>query len=69
LKLLPPAQRKIIAAFNSGAASREDIAQRSQYSVTSSNFANLLLGLSTLGILIRPSPGMVDLADWVGEIL
>lgn len=62
-------ERKVLGAFNGHAASRDEIAERSGYSPSSGGFNNLLSSLSSVGILIRPAPGHVDLADWVREIM
>lgn len=62
-------ERKVIAAFNGTASTRDEITTRSGYSPTSGGFNNLLSSLSSIGIVTRPAPGMVDLADWVREIL
>jgi hypothetical protein len=56
-------------AFSAAAATREEIANRSNYSHTFSGFEKTLSQLSSIGVVIRPAPGMVDLADWVREIL
>ena len=69
LSVLGPAQRRVLDAFNGSAATREEIAQRSQYSNTSSGFEKTLSQLSSIGVVTRPAPGMVDLADWVRELL
>jgi uncharacterized protein len=61
-------ERKVLAAFNGSAASRDEIAERSGYSPSSGEFNNLLSSLSGVGIITRPAPGMVDLADWVREL-
>jgi hypothetical protein len=62
-------ERKVLAAFNGTAASRGEIAERSGYSPSSGGFNNLLGSLSSIGVVTRPAPGMVDLADWVRELL
>jgi hypothetical protein len=69
LGVLGPAQRRVLDAFNGTAATKEEIADRSQYSVTSSGFEKTLSQLSSIGVVTRPAAGMVDLADWVREIL
>jgi hypothetical protein len=69
LSILGPAQRRVLDAFNGSAATREEIAERSNYSNTSSGFEKTLSQLSSIGVVIRPAPGMVDLADWVRELL
>ena len=48
---------------------REEIAERSNYSNTSSGFDKTLSQLSSIGVVTRPAPGMLDLADWVRELL
>ena len=62
-------ERKVLGAFNGSASSREEIAERSGYSPSSGGFNNLLSSLSSVGIVTRPAPGMVDLADWVRDLL
>jgi hypothetical protein len=69
LSVLGPAQRRVLDAFNGSAATREEIVERSNYSNTSSGFDKTLSQLSSIGILTRPAPGMVDLAEWVRELL
>jgi hypothetical protein len=69
LSVLGPAQRRVLGAFNAAAATREEIAERSNYSNTSSGFDKTLSQLSSIGVVTRPAPGMLDLADWVREIL
>ena len=67
--VLHPAQRRVFDAFNGTAAMKEEIAERSQYSVTSSGFEKTLSQLSSIGVVTRPAPEMVDLADWVRELV
>ena len=69
LSVLQPAQRRVLDAFNGTAATKQEIADRSQYSATSSGFEKTLSQLSSIEIVTRPAPGMVDLADWVRELL
>jgi hypothetical protein len=69
LSVLGPAQRRVLDAFNGTSATRDEIAERSQYSNTSSGFEKTLSQLSSIGVVTRPAPGMVDLADWVRELL
>jgi hypothetical protein len=69
LSVLAPAQRRVLDAFNGSAATREEIAERSNYSNTSSGFEKTLSQLSSIGVVTRPAPGMVNLADWVRELL
>ena len=69
LDSLTAPERKVLAAFNSHVASRDEIAERSGYSPSSGGFNNLLGSLAGIGVIVRPAPGMVDLADWAREIL
>ena len=63
-------RRRILAAFtDNDAISREMVAERSGYAMSTSSFKNALGSLVTLGMLTKPSPGMVDLAAWVRELL
>jgi uncharacterized protein len=58
-------QRRIVDAFNGTQASRAEIAERSGYSAASSGYRNLISSLSSIGAIVYPSTGMVELADWV----
>ena len=69
LSVLGPARRRVLDAFSGSAATREEIAERSQYSNTSSGFDKTLSQLSSIGVVTRPAPGIVDLADWVRALL
>jgi uncharacterized protein DUF87 len=62
-------QRKIVDAFSGTQESRAVIAERSGYSPTSSGYSNLIYSLAGIGVIVYPSPGMVDLAHWVRELL
>ena len=69
LMTLNAPQRQIVDAFNGTQASRAEIAERSGYSAASSGYRDLISSLSSIGVVVYPSTGMVDLADWVREIL
>ena len=69
METLSAPQRRVVEAFNGTQASRVEIAERSGYSPASSGYRNLISSLSSIGVVTYPSSGMVDLADWVREIL
>jgi uncharacterized protein len=69
LDTLSDPQRRIVSAFNGTQASRAEIAERSGYSPKSSGYSNLIYSLAGIGVIVYPSTGMVDLADWVRELL
>lgn len=69
--VLSGSERKLVEAFRRSKTgmARDELARRSGYSETSSTFQNLVGSLCTLGVLQKPSRGVVALAPWVGEIL
>ncbi len=67
--VLPGPQTKIINAILQGDASREIIAERSDYSATSTSFTNPLGNLKSLGLVTYPSPGHVAMTAWAAEVL
>jgi hypothetical protein len=69
LSTMSGSQLKVLNAFNGTEAAREEIAERSGYAASSGNFNNLLGSLSSIGVVTRPAPGVVDLTDWVRELL
>jgi hypothetical protein len=71
LSVLDGPHNRIIEAFNADAAaiSRDKVAEGSGYSPNTSSFKNAVGRLSTLGILTRPSMGMLALSDWAREVL
>jgi uncharacterized protein len=63
-------QRRLVDALNgSGALSRDDLGARTEYSPSSGGFNNLIGSLSRLGLIVKPQPGDVALADWAQELL
>lgn len=71
LSVLGSPHKRIIAAFGNGrnSVSRDEVAEGSGYSPNTSSFKNAVSKLSTLGILTRPSSGMLALSDWATELL
>ena len=68
--ILTGPQQKIIAAFNGhDAVSCADVAQASGYEAGGGSFRNNVSRLNVLGILHRPSSGMLALTDWAVEVL
>lgn len=49
--------------YDAGTISREDLAQQSEYSITSSSFANGISGLRTLDLIHGPAGGSLTIAD------
>jgi hypothetical protein len=70
LSVLSNPHQKIVFAFNGDASlSRDEVAQRSGYSVGSGGFNNLVGRLNTLNILERPAQGMLAITSWAREVL
>jgi uncharacterized protein len=71
LSVLDGPNNRIIEAFvgKATAISRDNVAEGSGYSPNTSSFKNAVSRLSTLGIIHRPSAGMLALSDWAREIL
>lgn len=64
-------QRKLVGALK-GAFSgltRDNLGEATGYSSSSGGFNNLIGSLSTLGIVVKPAPGVVALSDWAQELL
>lgn len=70
LSVLSGSQRRLVDAMLDGQAmTREDLAKATDYSAGSGGFNNLIGSLCTIGILEKPSPGMVEISDWAAEVL
>jgi uncharacterized protein len=67
--VLPGPQTRIVKGLLDGDCAREVLAERSDYSATSSSFKNPLSNLRSLGIIDYPAPNHVALADWAREVL
>lgn len=70
-QVLTSPQQKILEALRGlgGHASREQIAESSDYSAGSGNFNNLLGGLRTLCIIDYPRTGEAQITAWASELL
>lgn len=65
-----PNMRLINAFQNNGQIlSREEIAEKSGYAVSTGSFKNALSRLSVLGIVERQGVGVIKLSDWAMELL
>ncbi len=70
LSSLSNPQKKIIATLvGRGSRSREDVATDTGYSASSGGFNNLIGSLGTLGIVVKPQQGHIELSDWAQELL
>lgn len=70
LSKLTGSQKKIVeAAKGHEKLTREEMAERTEFSAGSGNFNNLLGSLRTIGILTYPRSGEVALSDWAAELL
>lgn len=69
LSVLGGAQRRVLDAFEDGPLSKDEIAERSGYSVTSSGFEKTLSQLSTINVVIREGGGVLRLSEWAQELL
>lgn len=64
-------QRKLVDALKGIASglTRDVLGESTGYSSSSGGFNNLIGSLSTLGIVVKPAPGVVALSDWAQELL
>jgi uncharacterized protein len=63
-------QRKIVAVLiDDSMKTREFVAEQSGYVASSGGFNNLIGSLGTVGIIVKPQPGYVELSAWVQELL
>jgi hypothetical protein len=69
LSVLGGAQRRVVDAFGDAPLSKEEVAERSGYSITSSGFEKTLSQLSSINVVVREGGGVVRLSDWVMELL
>lgn len=71
LSILGGPEKKIIDVFlqREGILSRDEVAQQAGYSPIGGSFGNPASRLSTLGIISRPQPGMMQMTDWAREVL
>ena len=62
---------RLVNAFqnNGQVLSRDEVAEKSGYAVSTGSFKNALSRLSVLGIVERQGIGIVKLADWAKELL
>lgn len=70
-KVLGGPHRKILVAMNTlpSPATRDQIAEASEYSAGSGNFNNLLGKLRTLSVIDYPGQGLAEITGWAKQLL
>jgi hypothetical protein len=69
LSVLGGAQRRVVDAFGNASMSKEEIAENSGYSITSSGFEKTVSQLSSINVVVREGGGVLPLSDWARELL